>query len=300
MSAALLLTLVLTSPPAWDDLSGLRAAAIEASAGLNEGGDLGGLSGAAAMMIIGAAPLPDPGPILRAVEAGGRLLLLTEAPSPLLRALGLRVEAAPEAASPRHPALFIARPTSAAHGGPLSGSAPLLANHAVALQATIDGAATEAAARLRLDNDRPFGYHLRLGEGEVWVLGDSSLFIDLMLRHPPNRAAMLALLDWLTRPRVERARAAPRRALWLWTASAPPLAAPPEIPSRRAQLNAALRRLNARLHLIEAPPLVGLTLGLALAVTALLLLRAPRLRPRLSRPSSAAARRGGPPPNGSR
>ncbi|MBU0550616.1 hypothetical protein KKB55_10960, partial [Myxococcota bacterium] len=78
------------------------------------------------------------------------------------------------------------------------------------------------------------------------------------------------------------------------------LAAPPEIPSRRAQLNAALRRLNARLHLIEAPPLVGLTLGLALAVTALLLLRAPRLRPRLSRPSSAAARRGGPPPNGSR
>lgn len=127
-------------------------------------------------------------------QEGGRLLLAVEDPAaaPLLAAFGLRLAPAPEASDDDgHRAL---QAFAVPGGGLFEQVEVLLANHPVAL----DGPPHLDAA-VRWPDGTAFAYHLRVGEGEVVVVADASLFINLMLDGGGNARFAANVGTWLAR-----------------------------------------------------------------------------------------------------
>ncbi|MCA9542481.1 MAG: hypothetical protein KC620_26470, partial [Myxococcales bacterium] len=70
----------------------------------------------------------------------------------------------------------------------------LVANHPVALRAP-----EHLQPAVRFADGTPFAWHLRIGAGEVVLLGDSSLFINLMLDAGDNARFAANVGSWLGR-----------------------------------------------------------------------------------------------------
>jgi len=129
------------------------------------------------------------------VQDGGRVLLAVESPgsAALLAAFDLQLEAPPTRgrADDGHPALH---PLSAPGSGLFAGVSDLLANRPAAVAAPLD---LEAAVRFA--DGQGFAYHLKLGEGELLVVADASLFINLMLDGADNARFAANVGAWLAR-----------------------------------------------------------------------------------------------------
>lgn len=128
------------------------------------------------------------------VQEGGRVLLAIEDPAaePLLAAFGLSLAPAPpDPVDTGHPALHrFAVPG----GGLFSGVATLIANHPVALAGP-----AHLDAAVSWPDGTAFGFHLKLGEGELVALADASLFINLMLDGGGNARFASNVGAWLGR-----------------------------------------------------------------------------------------------------
>lgn len=145
------------------------------------------------------APLPA-ADLLRFVREGGRLLVADEgeASAELWAGLGLRAAAAPSRAQPAlagHPGFVILTPDAI---GVFDGVERLVTNHPAAF------AETPLDAAVRYADGTPFGFQLAVGNGEVVVVADSSLFINLMQTVPENARFAANAMAWLaedgTRP----------------------------------------------------------------------------------------------------
>ncbi len=176
--------------------------------------------------------------VRRFVQDGGRLLLAAEGPGAdaLLAELGLRRAEAPLAGEAKlggHPALVVLRAPDA---GLLTGVRDVVANHPGAL-AGPEG----LAPALTFSDGTPFLYHLRLGAGEAVVLGDASLFINLMQDAGDNARLAAALGAWLAgggeRSVVIAAGATPLTGRYRGIA-------PPPAEGVRDRMNAALEALR--------------------------------------------------------
>jgi hypothetical protein len=174
----------------------------------------------------------------RFVQDGGRLLLAAEGPGadPLLVELGIRRADAPAEGQPRlggHPALVVLRGPDT---GLLAGVRDVVANHPGAF-AGPDG--LEAA--MTFADGTPFLYHLRLGAGEVVVVADASVFINLMQDAGDNARLVATLGARLAgdgdRPVVVAAGAVPLAGRYRGIA-------PPPAEGLRGRMNAALEALR--------------------------------------------------------
>ena len=182
----------------WDGLSrwvaSLEAASIEVRT--PDSIDLAALAPGSGLALIGAVPEgADAAGLRRFVQEGGRLLLAVEGDEAagLLRAFEAGVDPAPVDLPllGGHPALPV---LSVAGGGVLQGVDHLVTNHPVALRAT-----ERLTAAVRYADGTPFAYHLRVGEGEAVLVGDASLFINLMLDAADNARLAANLGAWLGR-----------------------------------------------------------------------------------------------------
>lgn len=157
--------------------------------------DLATLPAGAGLALIGAPPAADTAGLRRFVQEGGRLLMAIEGPEldALARAFEAGVVPAP-AEGPRlggHPALHVLR---SPRGGLFRGVDHLVANHPVGLTAP-----ERLGAAVRFADGTGFAYHLRVGEGEALLLGDASLFINLMLDAGDNARFAANVGAWLGR-----------------------------------------------------------------------------------------------------
>lgn len=129
------------------------------------------------------------------VQEGGRVLLAVEssASAPLLAAFDLQLEKAPPASSVEggHPAL---RALQAPGAGLFGDVGDLLANRPAAVAAPL-----HLDPAVRYPDGKGFAYHLELGEGELLVVADASLFINLMLDGADNARFAANVGAWLGR-----------------------------------------------------------------------------------------------------
>jgi hypothetical protein len=193
--AACLFALVQPSPSlaAWDQPTQFMQLIARHAPSLKHGAqlDLGSVAPHSGLALV-AAQVQHPTALRALVQDGLRLLILVEpdtAPE-LLSAFGLRVIEAPTA--PRlggHPALI---EIPATPRGLLAGLTPVVTNHPAGLAPLDD---LEPAARFA--DGTAFAFSLRLGEGEVIVLADASVLIDLMLPVGGNRGLADRLARWL-------------------------------------------------------------------------------------------------------
>lgn len=181
----------------WDGLSrwvgALEATGIrvEAPAAV----DLATLPADAGLALLDATAVASPDGLRAFVRGGGRVLLAVEGPEAddLLARFDLRTET-PPAAVPLiggHPALLHLR---AEGSGVLQSVRHVVTNHPTALNA-----ARLLPPAINYPGGAPFAFHLRLGAGEIVVLGDASVFINLMLDAGDNARLAANLGDWLGR-----------------------------------------------------------------------------------------------------
>ncbi len=139
----------------------------------------------------------------RWVEQGGRLLVAAEGPEadPVLKLFDARDAGTPAAGRHLggHPALRVL--SGPGRGVLFRGVDDVVTNRPRALMT-----ATHLIPQIRFASpaDRPeevvgFAYHLRLGAGEVALLGDASVLINLMLDAGDNARLAANLGSWLTR-----------------------------------------------------------------------------------------------------
>lgn len=181
----------------WDGLgrwvTALESTAIEVRT--PDSVDLAALPAGAGLALVGAPPGADTAGLRRFVQEGGRLLVAAEGADldPLLRAFEASVVPAPPE-GPRlggHPALHV---LESPRGGLFRGVNHLVANHPVGLVAP-----DRLGAAVRFADGTGFAYHLRVGEGEALLLGDASLFINLMLDAGDNGRFAANVGAWLGR-----------------------------------------------------------------------------------------------------
>ncbi|MEZ4469012.1 MAG: hypothetical protein R3F60_20125 [bacterium] len=183
---------------AWDDLSrwldGHRQAGGEIRAGPRI--DLGTVPPGSGLALLAPGPVADAAGVRRFVQEGGRVLIAIddEGAEGLLREFETgAVE--PPAAGGEHldgrPALVVLRPPQALV---FEGVSALVTNRPLGLApiGVLDPA-------VRFHDGTPFAWHLRLGEGEVLLVGDASLFINLMLDAGQNGRFAANVLAWLSR-----------------------------------------------------------------------------------------------------
>lgn len=157
--------------------------------------DFAEVPGGGGLALIGDVAVADPDAVRRFAQEGGRVVIAVEssAVDALLRAFETGVRDAPVRGETLggHPALMVLRPPNARV---FSGVGSLVANRPAALQAI-----TTLEPAIRFADGTPFAYHLSIGEGELLLLGDASLFINLMLEAGDNRAFAANVLTWLSR-----------------------------------------------------------------------------------------------------
>ncbi|MCB9549401.1 MAG: hypothetical protein H6706_26670 [Myxococcales bacterium] len=183
---------------AWDDLSrwldGQRQAGGQVIAG--DRVDLGAVPPGSGLALLSPGPVADPAGLRRFVQEGGRVLLAIEDADAdaLLRTFETQAAAAPATGGERlegRAALVILRPPQ---GLVFEGVSALVTNHPAGFAPI---GVLEPAVRFH--DGTPFAWHLRLGEGELLLLGDASLFINLMLDAGDNGRFAANTLAWLSR-----------------------------------------------------------------------------------------------------
>lgn len=129
------------------------------------------------------------------VQEGGRVLLAVEGPAaePLLEAFDIQLAPVPPRSplDEGHPAL---RGLPAPGSGLFAGVDDLLANRPAAIAAPV-----HLEPAVRFGDGAAFAYHLQLGEGELLVLADASLFINLMLDGADNARLARNAAAWMSR-----------------------------------------------------------------------------------------------------
>lgn len=269
----------------WADLGDFVAAARLTGIDLRaptEGHDFAQVPGGSGLALIGDAAVADPEAVRRFVQEGGRVIVAVEssAADPLLRALETAVREAPARGEllGGHPALMVLRPPDARV---FAGVDSLVANRPIALQAisTLEPA-------VRFDDGAPFAFHLRIGSGELLLLGDASLFINLMLEAGDNRTFAANVLTWLSRAGEAPVTVIAGAAALNGTYGQPPLEAGLD------GLNAAIAGLAGA----DAPTafavhlLLVLLLCVALAYALAIFPGRAARRPHLTRPAAPAGR----------
>lgn len=160
-----------------------------------DGADFANVPGGSGLVLIAATSVEDPDAVRRFAQEGGRVVIAVEssASDALLRVFETGVhDVLPDGERlGGHPALQVLRPPNARV---FTGVGSLVANRPVALRTV-----TTLEPAVRFDDGAPFAYHLRVGEGELLVLGDASLFINLMLEAGDNQAFAANVLAWLSR-----------------------------------------------------------------------------------------------------
>ncbi len=182
----------------WDGLSRWVRALEEAEIAVRtpDRVELAGLPADSGLALVGAETAEDLPGLRRFVEGGGRLLLAAEGPEadPLLQLFDAHATDAPSDA-PRlgdHPAL---RVVATPGRGPLfRGVRYLVTNRPTAL-----AAASHLSPQVTWTDGTPFAFHLRLGKGEVILVGDASLLINLMVGAGDNARFAANLGGWLSR-----------------------------------------------------------------------------------------------------
>ncbi len=197
----------------------------------------------AALILMDPQAPEAPDALLRWLQGGGRLLLTVEGPNPLLELFELRALSVKEEGEPLE--LLEVRV-----GGPFAGLKHLLLNRPCLLLGP------ERLPPILKRGEGGFAYHLRLGAGEVILLADSSLLINLMLEMADNRRLARILGRWLGEGEPP---------LYLLSPQARLVADPPQRRPLLARLNAALASLR------ELPPPSPFALKLVLSCLALLL-----------------------------
>ena len=180
---------------AWNDVSrfadAIRAQGVQVQAGSTTITALDGHG----VALLTAVPIDDLDSLRHFVQEGGRLLLTVEsdAADPLLRIFDARSTPAPQGGPQldAHPALQIIAPPQSTR---FRIASPLVSNHATGLIAP-----SRLAPLMRFADGTSFAYHLRLGAGEVLIIGDASLFINLMRDVGGNAEFTRAVARWLTR-----------------------------------------------------------------------------------------------------
>lgn len=192
---------VQTESPDWTGLTRWLGAGRGARLDVRTGPlDLATLSPKSGVALIAPeAPVPAE-PLLRFVREGGRLLVADEgeASAELWAGLGLRSAPAPRGGQttlPGHPDFVVLTPSTV---GVFEGVERLVTNHPAAF------AETPLDAAVGYADGTPFAFQLSVGNGEVLVLADSSLFINLMQTVPENARFAANAMAWLaedgTRP----------------------------------------------------------------------------------------------------
>lgn len=280
----------------WDDLSDWVFAGrgtgidLRAAQGSMDFADIPAGSGLA---LVGDAITADPEAVRRFAQEGGRVLIAVDsaAADPLLRIFETGTAEATKQGERLggHPALVVLRPPNARV---FSDVGNLVTNHPVALRPI-----RSLDAAIRFADGDPFAYLLQLGEGEVLLLGDASVFINLMLPAGGNQQFAANTLAWLSRAGKTPVSLVSGPTQLTGTYGQPPL---DEGLDGINQAIAGLADGDAPsplvLHLLLAI-LLTITLGYMLAVFPGRVTR----RPTLTRPSApagrfvrAAGRRGGP------
>lgn len=181
----------------WDDLS-RWVQGHTAAGGVLRAGDsihLADVPPGSGLALLAPGPVQDPAGVRRFVQEGGRVLVAVDDDSAndLLREFETHATE-PPAEGERlggHDALFVLRPPQARV---FSGVGALVTNRPMALApiGVLDPA-------VRFADGTPFAWHLKLGEGELLLLGDASLFINLMLDAGGNRVFAANTASWLSR-----------------------------------------------------------------------------------------------------
>ena len=186
---------VLSESPDWTGISRWIGAGRSARLDVISGPlDLARLTPKASVAVIAPdAPVPAEA-LLRFVREGGRLLVADEndAADLVWAALGLRMVAAPRGIQPTlagHPGFMVLTPSAV---GIFEGVDRLVTNHPAAF------APTPMEAAVRFADGTPFAFQLRVGNGEIVAIADSSLFINLMQTVPENARLAANALGWLS------------------------------------------------------------------------------------------------------
>lgn len=186
-----------TESDAWDDLSRWLAGHREAGGVVRVGAsvDLGQVPAGSGLALLAPGEVTEPAGVRRFVQEGGRVLIAVddEGASALLREFETGVQEAPVGGEVLggHEALVVLRPPDARV---FAGVGALVTNRPVALTPIRD---LEPA--IRFADGSAFAWHLKLGEGELLVVGDASLFINLMLDAGGNRTFAANVASWLSR-----------------------------------------------------------------------------------------------------
>jgi len=200
--------LVLLALPAWADLdprspewNGLSRWVSSLEAGdlvvrTPESLDLATAAKDGGLALVGAESAEDLGGVRRWVERGGRLLLAVEgdAADPLLRLFDARTTTLPRGGRRLggHAALRVL--PGPGRGGLFRGVRHVVANRPQAL-----AAARHLRPQMRYEDGTGFAFHLKLGAGEVLLLGDASLLINQMLDAGDNARFAANIGAWLAR-----------------------------------------------------------------------------------------------------
>ena len=157
---------------------------------------LGALPPEGGLALVGAEAVEDTASLRRWVAGGGRLLVAVEGPEAdaVLRLFDAHAVAAPES-GPRlggHPALRVIEAPD--RGRLFRGVRHVVANWPQALRA-----ADHLRPQLKYEDGTPFVFHLKLGAGEVLLLGDASLLINQMLEAGDNARLAANVGAWLAR-----------------------------------------------------------------------------------------------------
>ncbi|MGK0361514.1 MAG: hypothetical protein ACI9U2_003832 [Bradymonadia bacterium] len=182
----------------WADLSGWvaagRATGIDLRTPANTV-DFADIPAGSGIALIGDAAVADADALRRFVQEGGRAMIAVDADTAdaTLRTFDTGTAEATLQGERLggHAALTILRPPNARV---FANVGTLVCNHPLALRPIRD-----LDAAVRFADGAPFAFLLQLGEGELLLLGDASLFINLMLDAGGNRQFAANTLSWLSR-----------------------------------------------------------------------------------------------------
>ena len=162
--------------------------------------ELGGLSGADALILVHPEGSLEAQELAAFMAAGGRVVLLDDygTGSAFLAHFGIR-----RIPLPRHPtqmlrnnpALAIAEPVGA-HAG-LQSAAHVVTNHATGLSSLSgEKLLPLLAVRAQSEPDGLLAAEVTVGRGRLLAVGDASIAMNSMLRYPGNRALASALIRY--------------------------------------------------------------------------------------------------------
>lgn len=157
--------------------------------------DFADIPAGSGVALVGDAAVSDPDALRRFIQEGGRAVIAIDdaTADATLRTFDTGTAEATRQGERLggHAALAILRPPNARVFADVG---TLVCNHPMALRPIRD-----LDAAVRFVDGAPFAFLLQLGEGELLLLGDASVFINLMLDAGGNRQFAANIWSWLSR-----------------------------------------------------------------------------------------------------